>query len=81
LRIDGAKPVKPSPPESERFVDAEYVATMLGVHVEWVYDRAKQGVLPSYQLGRLRRFDPLEIRAVVRAWKTSSGVPRLEGGS
>jgi excisionase family DNA binding protein len=51
---------------------ARQVAEFLGLHENWVYDRAASGDLPSYKLGGTRRFRREEIEA----WLTAQrGVP------
>jgi len=45
----------------ESMMSARQVATLLGVHENWVYDQAVAGVLPSYKLGGARRFRRDEI--------------------
>ena len=41
----------------ESMLTARQVAELLGVHENWVYDQAASGVLPSYKIGGVRRFD------------------------
>jgi excisionase family DNA binding protein len=41
---------------------ARQVAELLGVHENWVYEQAADGVLPSYKIGGTRRFDRDEVR-------------------
>ncbi len=48
---------------------------MLGVSVDWVYDRAASGELPSYRLGRFLRFAPSEVWAVLQTWRQGPPVP------
>ena len=45
----------------ESMMTARQVAELLGVHENWVYDRAATGDLPSYKIGGTRRFDRIEI--------------------
>ena len=49
----------------ERMLTAREIANSLGVHENWVYDRAASGELPSYKLGGNRRFRPSEVEAWV----------------
>jgi excisionase family DNA binding protein len=35
---------------------AAEVASMLGVPQSWVYERSRQGLIPTVELGRYRRF-------------------------
>ncbi len=60
--------------EQDRLLKAGDVAALFGVHVEWVYDRAKEGVLPSYRLGRLRRFRESEVWAALASWRERGDV-------
>jgi excisionase family DNA binding protein len=56
----------------EPMMTARQVAELLGVHENWVYDRAASGDLPSYKLGGTRRFRPEEIEV----WLTTQrGAP------
>lgn len=64
----------------EDLVSVEDVARMLRVSVDWVYDRAASGDLPSYRLGRHLRFMPSEVWAVVRTWRQGAPSP-LEGST
>jgi excisionase family DNA binding protein len=50
----------------ERMLTAREVADTLGVHENWVYDRAASGELPSYKLGGNRRFRPSEVEEWVK---------------
>lgn len=67
----------------ESMMTARQVAELLGVHENWVYDRAASGVLPSYKLGGARRFRREEIEAWLgaqrqpaQATSTSAGLSR-----
>lgn len=51
----------------ESMMTAHQVAELLGVHENWVYDRAASGGLPSYKLGGARRFRREEIEAWLTA--------------
>jgi excisionase family DNA binding protein len=46
---------------------ARQVAEFLGLHENWVYDRAVSGDLPSYKLGGTRRFRRDELEAWLAA--------------
>jgi excisionase family DNA binding protein len=41
---------------SKRLLTAAEVASLLGVPKSWVYERSRQGVIPTVELGRYRRF-------------------------
>jgi excisionase family DNA binding protein len=51
----------------ERMLTAREIADTLGVHENWVYDRAATGELPSYKFGGNRRFRPSEVEAWIAA--------------
>lgn len=42
-------------------LSTEAVADLLGVSKKWIYDRAKDNVIPHYKVGGLLRFDTEEI--------------------
>ena len=48
-------------------VDSDALAAVLGLPVTWVEEKARQGVLPSYEFGRWRRFKRSEVEAAMRA--------------
>ncbi len=57
----------PSPeehPMPEPLLTVGYIARLFGVPVSWVYSKAEQGEIPSYKIGRYRRF----VRAEIEAW-------------
>ena len=47
--------------EPEPLLNVSEVATRLGVPTSWVYSQAEAGKLPSYRLGKYRRFRWSEI--------------------
>ena len=47
----------------EPLLDVREVAELLGVRQRWVYERAQAGDLPSFSVGRYRRFRASEIEA------------------
>jgi excisionase family DNA binding protein len=58
----------------ESMMTVREVAELLGVHENWVYDRAASGDLPSYKIGGLRRF----IRDEVLGWIAALRAPELK---
>jgi excisionase family DNA binding protein len=48
-------------------IDAEEVAAMLGMTVDWVYEQSRRGRIPTITLGRYRRYR----RAAIEAWLLS----------
>jgi excisionase family DNA binding protein len=45
----------------EPFVDIESAATFLGVKVSYLYEECRLGRIPSYKLGKFRRFRLTEL--------------------
>jgi excisionase family DNA binding protein len=54
-------------PIDEPLVDADQLATTLGVPVTWIETAARQGRIPSLEFGRWRRFRRSEVEAAVRS--------------
>ena len=50
-------------PASEPLLDVRQVARLLRVRERWVYERAQAGDLPSFLIGRYRRFRVSELEA------------------
>lgn len=48
---------------SRALLTVQDVAARLSVPVSWVYANAESGELPSFKVGRYRRFDEQEIAA------------------
>jgi excisionase family DNA binding protein len=62
--------VNPSTPEP--YLTADQLAGLLGVSLDWVYERAKAGDLPSYVLpGGRRRFLYSEVRESMDRWRAA----------
>jgi excisionase family DNA binding protein len=47
--------------DDDRLLDVKAVAERLSVPVSWVYAHAEAGRLPSFRIGRYRRFSAREI--------------------
>jgi excisionase family DNA binding protein len=63
-----------STPDHEPYLTADQLAPLLGVSLDWVYERAKAGDLPSYVLpGGRRRFLYSDVRKAMESWR--SGPP------
>lgn len=59
-----------SQPEQERYLSADELAPILGMSLDWVYERAKEGELPSYVFpGGRRKFLYSEIREAMDRWR------------
>jgi excisionase family DNA binding protein len=60
---------------TERLLTAEEVASTLAVPTSWVYRQAREGAIPSVQLGRYVRFEASDIESWISAQKTNGGKP------
>ena len=49
-----------------KLLNADDVAALLGVPKSWVYAAAREGRIPTVQLGRYYRFRPEAVEAWVR---------------
>ena len=57
-------------PVPERLLSAEELAPILGMSLDWVYERAKSGDLPSLVLpGGRRKFLYSEVREAMDRWR------------
>lgn len=63
----GAAPVSPGAATDEPLMEAEQLAEVLKVPVTWLEQKAREGVIPSLEFGRWRRFRRSEVEAAVRA--------------
>jgi excisionase family DNA binding protein len=57
-------------PSDEPLLDAEQLSAALGIAVTWIEQKAREGVIPSLEFGRWRRFRRTEVEAAVRAGAT-----------
>jgi predicted DNA-binding transcriptional regulator AlpA len=59
-----------SRPEPERLLSADELAPILGMSLDWVYERAKARDLPSLVLpGGRRKFLYSEVREALDRWR------------
>lgn len=49
-----------------KLLTIEELADALGVKPSWVMDNGAKGTIPSYLVGRYRRFDLDEVKAALR---------------
>jgi excisionase family DNA binding protein len=61
-----AAPVTRGVPTNEPLVDADDLAALLKVPASWIEQKAREGVIPSLEFGRWRRFRRSEVEAAVR---------------
>jgi excisionase family DNA binding protein len=60
-----------SRPEPERLLSADELAPILGMSLDWIYERAKAGDLPSLVLpGGRRKFLYSEVRKAMDRWRS-----------
>lgn len=57
----------------ESFVPIEEAARFLCVPVSWLYEQARLGKVPSWKVGKYRRFKLSELQAALR--HEGNGVP------
>ncbi len=57
----------PAAPEDARLLTAEELAAALHVSRAWIYEAARQGKVPCYRVGAVKRFDLAEVKAAIRA--------------
>ena len=59
--------------EPRAFAGPKDVAARLGVPVSWVYAAAERGTLPSFKIGKYRRFDWREIEVWLETQRPRPG--------
>lgn len=63
----------------EPLLSARELADILGVNLNYVYEQAADGRLPSYKIGGNRRFRASEVEEWLRGCRQPSGRHRLAG--
>ncbi len=63
----------------EELIDPIEAARLLGVPRSWIYGAAEAGRIPSFRIGKYRRFRPSELRAWVEQQR-NGGDRRTQGG-
>lgn len=61
-----AAPATHSEATSEPLVDADQLAALLNIPATWIEQKAREGVIPSLEFGRWRRFRRSEVEDSVR---------------
>jgi excisionase family DNA binding protein len=64
-KLPGAPAVARDPPD-EPLLDAGQLAAALGIPESWIEAKGREGVIPSLEFGRWRRFRRSEVEAAVR---------------
>jgi excisionase family DNA binding protein len=62
----------------QRYFSVEEIAKYLGLAPKTVYVMAEEGRLPSYKIGRLRRFDMEEIDRFIKNGYNSGAARGVE---
>jgi len=62
---------------AEPFVDLEAASAFLGVKDTWMYEAVRLGRVPSYKVGKFRRFRISELEAWMRERHEGNGSDRL----
>ncbi len=57
----------------EPFVDLKAASAFLGVKPSWTYEQVRLGRLPSYKVGKFRRFRISELDAWMRSRRDGNG--------
>lgn len=60
-------------------MNVQEVARWLNVPVSWVYENSEKGALPSYKVGRYRRFVPSEIEHFIESSRTKAVLNAAKG--
>ncbi len=58
---------------AEPFVDLETASAFLGVKPTWTYEQVRLGKLPSYKVGKFRRFRLSELEAWMQSRHEGNG--------
>jgi excisionase family DNA binding protein len=66
-------PESQRPPEPERLLSVGEVAQFLGVGESWVYGAAESNRVPSFRIGKYRRFRLSEILTWLEKQRASEG--------
>ena len=61
-----AAPASQGCASDEPLLEAEQLSAVLCVPVTWIEQKAREGVIPSLEFGRWRRFRRSEVEAAVR---------------
>lgn len=68
-----------SPTEGEALIGIEAAASFLSVKVSWLYEQVRLGRVPSYRVGKFRRFRVSELEAWLKDRHDGPPVP-VAGG-
>jgi excisionase family DNA binding protein len=56
----------------EKLIGGAEAASLLGVHIETIARWSRTGRIPSYRVGRIRRFKPAELLALLKPERAKS---------
>ncbi len=62
--------------QDEKLVGVKDLAEKYGPQASWWYQRAEAGDIPSYKLGKYRRFKPSEIERWLESRRSGSQTSR-----
>lgn len=60
----------------DKFLNPKQTAAVLNVPVSWVYSAAERGALPSFKIGKYRRFLQSELQKWLQAQRANGGANR-----
>src|SRR5438309_651840 len=66
-----AAPASSTSVTNEPLLDADQLADLLKVPATWIEQKAREGIIPSLEFGRWRRFRRSEVEASVRACRSN----------
>lgn len=68
-----------SPVEGEALIGIEAAALFLSVKVSWLYEQVRLGRVPSYRVGKFRRFRVSELEAWLKERHDGPPAPVASG--
>lgn len=67
------------PAEGEALIGIEAAARLLSVKVSWLYEQVRLGRVPSYRVGKFRRFRVSELEAWLKGRHDGPPAPVARG--
>lgn len=62
----------PSSAQTEPLLSSDELSHSLGVPESWIDQKAREGLIPSFEFGRWRRFKRSEVEAAVRKHRSNT---------